>query len=87
MLGERAIHAISSPEHSPARAIHVYLGDIYDIDRSVFDPDTLSSATSLLLPGAPPVVIEVSEPEVREVAGVVVSRAGRALSGAALTQS
>jgi predicted metal-dependent enzyme (double-stranded beta helix superfamily) len=40
-LGTRAIHAISAPDHSPARAVHVYLGDIYDIDRSVFDPDTL----------------------------------------------
>lgn len=41
VLGERAIHAISAPEHAPARAIHVYLGDIYDVERSVFDPDTL----------------------------------------------
>lgn len=41
VLGEGAIHAISSPEHAPARAIHVYLGDIYDVDRSIFDPDTL----------------------------------------------
>ena len=41
VLRERAIHAISSPAHAPARAIHVYLGDIYDVDRSIFDPDTL----------------------------------------------
>lgn len=40
-LGERAIHAISSPAHAPARAIHVYLGDIYDVERSLFHPDTL----------------------------------------------
>lgn len=41
-LGTRAIHAISSPTDQPARAIHVYLGDIYDVDRSVFDPDSLA---------------------------------------------
>ena len=41
VLGERAIHAISSPEGRAARAIHVYFGDIYDIDRSVFHPETL----------------------------------------------
>ncbi|MEM8705876.1 MAG: hypothetical protein AAGE98_05420 [Actinomycetota bacterium] len=41
VLGERTIHAISSPPHEDARAIHVYLGDIYAIERSVFDPDTL----------------------------------------------
>jgi len=41
VLGERAIHAISSPEGQPARAIHVYFGDIYAIDRSLFHPDTL----------------------------------------------
>ena len=40
-LGERAIHAISAPAHAPARAIHVYLGNISDIDRSIFHPDTL----------------------------------------------
>ncbi|MEM7287855.1 MAG: hypothetical protein AAF480_16000 [Actinomycetota bacterium] len=39
-LGERAIHAISAA-HEPARAVHVYLGDIYAADRSIFDPDTL----------------------------------------------
>lgn len=41
-LGERAIHAISAPAHAPARAIHVYLGDIYDVERSIFDPETLT---------------------------------------------
>jgi len=41
VLGERAIHAISAPEHQDARAIHVYLGNISDVDRSVFDPETL----------------------------------------------
>ncbi len=40
-LGARAIHAISSPEGQAARAIHVYLGNIYDVDRSIFDPHTL----------------------------------------------
>ena len=40
-LGERGIHAISAPADTPARAVHVYLGDIYDIDRSIFHPDTL----------------------------------------------
>lgn len=42
-LGEAAVHAISAPAGRPARAIHVYLGDIYAIDRSVFDPDTLEA--------------------------------------------
>ena len=41
VLGERAIHAISAPEHQDARAIHVYLGNISGVDRSVFDPETL----------------------------------------------
>ena len=41
-LGMRAIHAISAPANHPARAIHVYLGDIYDTERSVFDPETLA---------------------------------------------
>ena len=41
VLGERAIHAISAPEHQDARAIHVYLGNISEVDRSVFDPETL----------------------------------------------
>lgn len=41
VLGERAIHAISSPAGQPARAVHVYFGDIYDVDRSIFDPETL----------------------------------------------
>lgn len=41
VLGERAIHAISSPPHQDARAIHVYLGNIYDVERSLFDPETL----------------------------------------------
>lgn len=40
-FGVRGIHAISAPDHAPARAVHVYLGDIYDVDRSVFHPDTL----------------------------------------------
>ena len=40
-IGTRGIHAISAPDHAPARAVHVYLGDIYDVERSVFDPDTL----------------------------------------------
>lgn len=41
VLGERAIHAISSPAGRAARAIHVYFGDIYSVERSLFDPDTL----------------------------------------------
>ncbi|MEO0495143.1 MAG: hypothetical protein AAF081_17185 [Actinomycetota bacterium] len=41
VLGERAIHAISAPPHQTARAIHVYLGDIYGAERSVFDPESL----------------------------------------------
>jgi len=40
-LGERAIHAISAPDHAPARAVHVYLGDITDVERSLFHPETL----------------------------------------------
>ena len=42
-LGERAIHAISAPAGVRARAVHVYLGDIYDVERSVFDPTRWSS--------------------------------------------
>ena len=41
VLGEQAIHAISAPAARPARAIHVYFGDIYTVDRSLFHPDTL----------------------------------------------
>lgn len=41
VLGERTIHAISSPEGRRARAIHVYFGDIYGADRSIFHPDSL----------------------------------------------
>lgn len=41
VLGEGAIHAISAPAGQAARAIHVYFGDIYDVDRSLFHPDTL----------------------------------------------
>jgi len=40
-LGARAIHAISAPEGKAARAIHVYLGNIYDVERSLFDPASL----------------------------------------------
>lgn len=43
VLGERAIHAISAPHGRPARAIHVYFGDIYDVERSLFHPDTLEA--------------------------------------------
>lgn len=39
-LGERAIHAISAADR-PARAVHVYLGDIYAAERSIFDPESL----------------------------------------------
>lgn len=42
-LGASAIHAISAPTHLPARAVHVYLGDIYGVERSVFDPDSLEA--------------------------------------------
>ena len=41
VLGERAIHAISSPEGRAARALHVYFGNIYDVERSLFHPETL----------------------------------------------
>jgi len=41
VLGERAIHAISSPTGRAARALHVYFGNIYDVERSLFHPDTL----------------------------------------------
>jgi len=41
VLGERAIHAISSPTGQAARAIHVYFGDIFDVERSLYDPETL----------------------------------------------
>ena len=40
-LGTRGIHAISAPVGRPARAIHIYLGDIFGAERSVFDPETL----------------------------------------------
>ena len=40
-LGERAIHAISAAG-APARAVHVYLGDIYGVERSIFHPETLA---------------------------------------------
>ena len=40
-IGERGIHAISATD-GPARAVHVYLGDIYAVDRSIFDPETLA---------------------------------------------
>lgn len=42
MLGSHAIHAISAPADRAARAIHVYLGDIYGVERSIFDPETLT---------------------------------------------
>jgi len=41
VLGERAIHAISSPTGRAARAVHVYFGDIYGVERSLFHPETL----------------------------------------------
>ena len=41
-LGESAIHAISAPVDRPSRAVHIYLGDIYDVERSVFNPETLA---------------------------------------------
>ena len=41
VLGERAIHAISAPPDRAARAIHVYFGDIYAVDRSLFHPESL----------------------------------------------
>ena len=41
-LGDRAIHAISSPEGQSARAVHVYLGDINNVERSVFEPETMA---------------------------------------------
>jgi predicted metal-dependent enzyme (double-stranded beta helix superfamily) len=40
-LGVQAIHAINAPIGQPARAVHVYLGDIYDVERSVFHPGSL----------------------------------------------
>jgi predicted metal-dependent enzyme (double-stranded beta helix superfamily) len=42
VLGSHAIHAISARGDRAARAIHVYLGDIYDVDRSIFNPETLA---------------------------------------------
>lgn len=41
VLGERAIHAISSPPGRAARAVHVYFGDIYAVERSLYHPDSL----------------------------------------------
>ena len=40
-LGVQGIHAISAPIGQPARAVHVYLGDIYDVEHSVFHPNSL----------------------------------------------
>ena len=41
VLGEQAVHAISSPVGRAARAIHVYFGDIYAVERELFHPETL----------------------------------------------
>jgi len=43
VLGERAVHAISSPVGQAARAIHVYFGNIYEVERSLFHPETLEA--------------------------------------------
>ena len=40
-LGVQAVHAISAPRDQHARAVHVYLGDVYDVARSVFHPESL----------------------------------------------
>ncbi len=40
-LGAAAIHAISAP-HGTARAVHVYLGSINTVKRSLFHPETLA---------------------------------------------
>ncbi len=39
-LGRKTIHAISAAEPGPCRAVHVYLGPLLQIDRSIFDPET-----------------------------------------------
>ncbi len=44
VLGADAIHAISAPLHERARAVHVYLGPISTIDRSVFHPETFEES-------------------------------------------
>ncbi len=41
VLGEQAVHAISSPPGRHARAVHVYFGDIYEVERSLYHPETL----------------------------------------------
>lgn len=40
-LGSKAIHAISAPSGT-ARAVHVYLGSINTVKRSLFHPETLA---------------------------------------------
>ncbi|MEQ8438404.1 MAG: hypothetical protein RIB65_13000 [Ilumatobacter fluminis] len=41
-LGPSAIHAISAPG-AWCRAVHVYLGSLSSVDRTLFDPDTLDA--------------------------------------------
>ncbi len=41
-LGKKAIHAISAPGKTPCRAVHVYLGSLSTIERSLFDPETFA---------------------------------------------
>lgn len=41
-LGKKAIHAISAPGSTPCRAVHVYLGSLSTIERSLFDPETFA---------------------------------------------
>ena len=40
-LGKATVHAISTDGPEPARAVHVYLGPLAEVDRTIFDPETL----------------------------------------------
>ncbi len=44
-LGRKTIHAISAPGLQPSRAVHVYLGRLDSIERSIFNPETFVEET------------------------------------------
>ncbi len=42
-LGKATVHAISTDGPAVCRAVHVYLGKLADVDRTIFDPETYES--------------------------------------------
>lgn len=44
-LGKATVHAISTDGPGICRAVHVYLGKLADIDRTIFDPETYEPHT------------------------------------------